>query len=126
MPEETFQEIGATLVDSLDAARRKKVSARLGKMIDYAIKRQDWYEDQRNRALSLGISLLGLASFLVAGLLSAPVESMVYFRVFAGFTLGSIVLTAGGVILEYAIGAHESHTSWPCRYPKLVLHLHGK
>jgi hypothetical protein len=112
VPDESFQEIGEKLVQAanLSDSQRKDVSDRLAKMIDYAIKRQDWYEDQRNRALSLGVALLGLASFLVGGLLNVQAGSMCYFRVFGCLTLLSIVATAGAIILEYGIGATESYT----------------
>jgi hypothetical protein len=110
VPNETFQEIGEALLANVDAAKRKELTDRLAKMIDYAIKRQDWYEDQRNKTLSLGIALLGLSSFLVAGLLSAAIEPMVYFRAFAGLTLISIVCTASWIILEYISGGSENYT----------------
>lgn len=110
MEEGSFQEIGAGLLPRLEAERRNALSARLAKMIDYAIKRQDWYEDQRNKALSLGITLLGLASFLVGGLLSQSVAQMLYFRAFAALTLLAIIGTAAWIILEYALGANESYT----------------
>lgn len=110
MPGETFQQIGEALLPNMDATRRKEVSDRLAKMIDYAIKRQDWYEDQRNKTLSLGVALLGLASFLVAGLLNSTIGSMVYFRFFACATLISIVGTAGAIIFEYVSGASEAYT----------------
>jgi hypothetical protein len=110
VPEETFQSIGERLVGQIDEERRKTALDRLGKMIEYAIKRQDWYEDQRNKALSVGVTLLGLASFLVGGLLSATVEPMVYFRVFASFTLASVAVTSASIILEYAFGGSEAYT----------------
>lgn len=110
MNEQNFQEIGAGLLPRLDKERRKQVLARLEKMIDYAIKRQDWYEDQRNKALSLGVTLLGLASFLVGGLLSQSVENMPYFRAFAAITLLAIVGTAAWIILQYVVGADENYT----------------
>jgi len=79
-------------------------------MIDYAIKRHDWYEDQRNKTLSLSIALLGLSSFLVAGLLNAEVKQMHWFRLFAGFSILSIVVTALLVIREYVAGAQKLYT----------------
>jgi hypothetical protein len=108
--QETFQELGAGLIARLDPDRRKEISARLNKMIDYAIKRQDWYEEQRNKALSLGIALLGLASFLVAGLLNSSVKDMPLFRSFAAVTLFLIIATAAGIIWEYISGAKEDYT----------------
>jgi hypothetical protein len=124
MPDQTFQQIGESVLPEIREDRRKEVLDRLAKMVDYGIKRQDWYEDQRNKTLSLGISMLALSSFLVAGLLSATIDKMVYFRVFAGLTLISIVLTAAAIILEYVKGANEKYThrdladirSWFFRY----------
>jgi hypothetical protein len=124
MPNQTFQQIGEALFPEVEQSRRKDLLDRLAKMIDYGIKRQDWYEDQRNKALSLGVSMLALSSFLVAGLISPTIEKMVYFRFFAGLTLISIVLTAATVILEYVHGAKENYThrdladirSWFFRY----------
>jgi hypothetical protein len=110
LPGETFQQIGEDLLDNFDTVRRKEILDRLSKMIDYGIKRQDWYEDQRNKALTLGIALLGLASFLVTGLLNPAIATMVNFRFFAGATLISIVGTAGAIIAEYGSGASESYT----------------
>jgi hypothetical protein len=124
MANETFQQIGEPLFPDIDDAHRKELSDRLSKMIDYAIKRQDWYEDQRNKTLALGVSLLALSSFLVGGLLSAGINNMMYFRVFAGCTLISIVFTAAAIVFEYVRGANEKYThrdladirSWFFRY----------
>ena len=110
MAGDRFQEIGEALVENIPDGQRKDVADRLAKMIDYAIKRQDWYEEQRNRTLSLGVALLGLASFLVGGLLSSAVENMHYFRLFGCVTVLSIVATGVMIILEYGIGATETYT----------------
>ena len=108
MADKTFQEIGEGLVPK--KGWTPETFDRLHKMIDYAIKRQDWYEDQRNKVLSLAIGLLGLSSFLVAGLLAPNVTEMYWFRMFGCFTVVSIVWTAFLVISEYAAGARESYT----------------
>jgi hypothetical protein len=111
MPDDNFQTIGETLLDAtLKPEQRKELLDRLSKMIDYAIKRQDWYEEQRNKTLSLGIALLGLASFLVTGLLNPAIEPMYGFRIFATLTLLAIVGTGSAIILEYVSGASEAYT----------------
>lgn len=110
MADKPFLEIGKLIVSADPAGLNDKTSDRLYRMIDYAIKRHDWYEDQRNKALSLAVTLLGLSSFLVAGLLNSEVKLMFWFRVSAGFTLISIVLTALLIIIEYARGAQENYT----------------
>jgi hypothetical protein len=74
----TFQKIGEQIAaEHEELWTRKDVPDRLYRMIDYAIKRQDWYEDQRNKTLSLAIGLLGLSSFLVAGLLNPDAKENV-------------------------------------------------
>jgi hypothetical protein len=108
--EKPFREIGEKLVSSQHHTWEKETFDRLYRMIDYGIKRQDWYEDQRNKALSLAIALLGLSSFLVAGLLSPETKAMLWFRIFGGFTLISIASMALVIIGEYAKGATESYT----------------
>lgn len=108
MAEKTFQEIGEAVVpkDGWD----NDTFDRLYRMIDYAIKRQDWYEDQRNKIVSVAIGLLGLSSFLVGGLLSPHVTEMYFFRIFGGLTVLSIVTSSFLVIAEYAAGANEKYT----------------
>lgn len=109
--ESNFQELGEGLTASpRDPAEIKNLSDRLGKMIDYAIKRHDWYDEQRNKALSLGLALLGLSSFLVGGLLGQSVEHLAYFRAFAALTLISIVITAVWIILEFGRGSSLTYT----------------
>jgi len=110
MTDKIFQTIGEAILPHFDPGSRKQALDRLAKMIDYAIRRQDWYEDQRNKALVLGIGLLGLASFLVTGLLSPAAEALVYFRFCAGATLIAITGTAIAIIAEYTSGASESYT----------------
>jgi hypothetical protein len=93
-------------------------------MIDYAIKRQDWYYDQRNKILAVAIALLGLASFLVTGLLSHETMQMRHFRLLAADTLLAIVGTSISIIVEYIKGASETYIhrsladirSWYFRY----------
>jgi len=109
MPDKTFQEIGEDLVP-INGIWNTDTFDRLHKMIDYAIRRQDWYEDQRNKILTLAIALLGLSSFLVAGLLSPAVEKMYWFRMAGGLTELSIVWSSFLIISEYAVGAQERYT----------------
>lgn len=107
----SFQTIGEGLIKAPENdADRKEISDRLGKMIDYAIKRHDWYEDQRSKTLSLGLALLGLSGFLVGGLLSQSVESLPFFWAFATLTLLSILITAVWIILQYGWGSQLTYT----------------
>jgi hypothetical protein len=106
----TFQETGEQIANQHERIWTKETFDRLYKMIDYGVKRQDWYEDQRNKILSLAVALLGLSSFLVSGLLSPAVETMYLFRIFGFFTLLSIVTTALLIIHKYAQAAGEQYT----------------
>jgi hypothetical protein len=110
MGEENFQTTGEKILSSLSRDWPKETHDRLWRMIDYAIKRQDWYEDQRNKVLSLGIALLGLASFLVGGLLTEQAGYMPLFRLSAVATLIALVLTATSVIYEYVKGGSSEYT----------------
>src|SRR5262245_41891677 len=110
MPDRTFQQSGERIAAAGPTVDWEKKSDRLYRMIDYAIKRHDWYEDQRNKTLTLALGLLGLSSFLVAGLLSASVNEMLWFRGFASFTLVSVVVTALLIIHKYAVGAQQKYT----------------
>lgn len=105
-----FQETGEAIAHGHDELWTKETFDRLSKMIEYAAARQDWYEEQRNKALAIAIGLLGLSSFLAAGLLSADVAKMYLFRISALLTLISIVATALFIIFEYLKGAQERYT----------------
>src|SRR4051812_13499984 len=87
VPDKTFQEIGETLATGKNGLWNEDRFDRLYRMIDYAIKRQDWYEDQRNKALALAVTLLGLSSFLIGGLLNSEAKTMYGFRVFGSVTI---------------------------------------
>jgi len=108
--EQDFQALGEKLYAAAQFKDDKVISDRLGKMIDYGIKRQDWYEDQRNRILVLGLGLLGLSSFLVTGMLNQAVDKMPMFRLMAMLSLLAIVGTSARVIHLYARGAREMYT----------------
>src|SRR5262245_23514491 len=95
MPTKTFQQLGEEIATRHPELWTKDDTFdRLYRMIDYGIKRQDWYEDQRNKALSLALGLVGLSAFLVAGLLNPDAKEMYLFRTFGSLTLLSIVVTA--------------------------------
>ena len=106
----TFQDIGKQAAAKREGIWTPEAFERLYKMIDYGIRRQDWYEDQRNKVLSLAIGLLGLSSFLVAGLLNSAAQELIWFRIFGGLTIISVVATALLIVLEYARGAQEQYT----------------
>ena len=108
--ERDFQQIGEELFSEAKFDDPKAILDRLGKMIDYGIKRQDWYEDQRNKILVLGLALLGLSSFLVAGILNQSVEKMPLFRGSAMVSLLAIVATSARIVYLYATGARETYT----------------
>jgi len=111
VPTAQFQETGENIAARTAANfSANGTQERLYRMIDYAIKRHDWYEDQRNKTLALAIALLGLSSFLVSGLLSSGASDLLYFRIYGGLTIGSIILTSLTVIFEYAKGAQEKYT----------------
>jgi len=110
VPTAQFQETGENIAARTAANfSANGTQERLYRMIDYAIKRHDWYEDQRNKTLALAIALLGLSSFLVSGLLSSGASDLLYFRIYGGLTIGSIILTSLTVIFEYAKG-HRKNT----------------
>ncbi len=50
-------ELGKVKEANLDPNKLHSVQERLYKMIDYAVKRQDWYADQCQRLLQIGIGL---------------------------------------------------------------------
>lgn len=110
MGDQTLQDIGEQLLAAKKFKDEKAISDRLGKMIDYGIKRQDWYEDQRNKILALGLTLLGLSSFLVSGLLNEKAQELVWFRAFATASLLAIVATSWRIISIYAQGASQQYT----------------
>ncbi|RZJ88134.1 MAG: hypothetical protein EOO20_14390 [Chryseobacterium sp.] len=99
-----FEALKSRLLIQLDAlltggvAEEKDLQDRLYKMIDYAIKRHDWYEDQKQKLLQIGLALLSVfAAFtaVVAKLsYDGSIEGLPFLLclAFVGFGLGTGIL----------------------------------
>lgn len=67
--------------------KEKNIQDRLYKMIDYAIKRHDWYEDQKQKLLQIAVALLS-----VFAALSGIVAKLAYDQSIVGVTFWLICL----------------------------------
>jgi hypothetical protein len=86
------------------------IQARLYKMIDYAKDRFHWYEDQRERKLSLALALGAVSSISFTLLIGKSLSDAPTTRVFVAITLLSIVSTSMLVIGVYLRGQNRVYT----------------
>jgi hypothetical protein len=82
----------------LDTEKLKVVQERLYKMIEYTVRRQDWYSDQCHRLLQIGLALIAAGAALLA--LFAKLENLSPItQVLAWALPGSLVFT--GIALVF-------------------------
>lgn len=77
---------------------------RLYKMIEYSIKRQDWYEDQKQRILQIGLGIFGASAAGIVALIikiSDNNKFSLIFEVFLWLFVLSLFLTAILIIWYY-------------------------
>jgi hypothetical protein len=92
-------------------------------MIDYAIGRHDWYENQRNRFATIALTTIGFAAAFEVGL-SDPTKFALAFRIAGTLFVISIAFTALCVLWQYLEVSEKSHPyrkladirSWYFRY----------
>lgn len=108
---EEAKQIKSDLVKDLSSSDRsqEKLQDRLYRMIDYAIARYDWYDEQRYRFLRIGLGITAAASALASLLvnISGSVDTTpLYF-----FALSVFFLLATGVLLIifYNRGVSKDH-----------------
>jgi hypothetical protein len=111
-------------VEELPSSSRKDHQDRLYKMIDYAIQRHDWYEDQRHRFLQLGLALLAFTT--AAGTIVVANRDFLVCGALLGAVLGIASMLVTGVLLiwTYARGMSRQYPhrqfadirSWYYRY----------
>ncbi len=100
-----------------------EIRDKLHQMIEYAIDRHDWYENQRNRFATVALTMLGFAGALMIGM-GDPAKYNLTFRVFGTAFVVSIVVTSLVVLREYMKVSEASHPyrkladirSWYFRY----------
>lgn len=111
-----FSEISKALLSDIITVDEpaNAIQTRLYKMIDYAKDRYHWYEDQRERRLSLALAMITLSS-IVMGIIVGSTRpggidpSSLVFKV-STILLLSISLTAFSVIIIYLRGQNLSYT----------------
>ncbi len=96
-------------LEQMDEDAKQKLSDRLYKMIEYSIGRHDWYDEQRNKLLQLGIAILGAAAVISAVVLSLGEK----FSLFSGILLWLFVLglfsTGLLLIINYSSTIGQNH-----------------
>jgi hypothetical protein len=93
------QDIEAASVEKITDTKDGKVQERLYKMIDYGIRRVDYYEDQRHRFLQLGLGIMATG----AGLLAVLARLNITFRAIEDISLWLFALSPllTGIVLVY-------------------------
>ena len=102
---EELQQTELSLVNAaqLNEEQLKMIQERLYKMIDYTVKRQDWYVDQCHRLLQTGLALIATGSAVVA--LFSKLEHLAGITQFlAWFFGGSLFLT--GLFLVHCYNSY--------------------
>lgn len=109
-----------------NANNKDALRERLYHMIDYAIRRYDWYEDQRHRLLQIGLALLAASSALLIPSLKFVFGEPTHVATGILLTLVVIVafITAITTIFQYKLGLAGNYPyrkvadirSWYFRY----------
>ena len=120
-PRKIHQEVEKALVEkaNLTDDEQRSIQERLYKMIDYTVKRQDWYADQCHRLLQIGLGLIASSAAIIA--LFTKVEKLSVVSQFLAYSLGvSIFFTGIRLVYLYNIALAGDHpyrklaniTSW--------------
>jgi hypothetical protein len=99
---EELQQMELSLVNAaqLNEEQVKSTQDRLYRMIDYTVKRQDWYVDQCHRLLQIGLALIATGSAVVA--LFSKLEHLAGItQLLAWFFGGSLFLTGLALVHCY-------------------------
>lgn len=114
---EKFRDIGLASLTQYSAAHddpNAKISDRLFKLIDYAKDRFHWYEDQREKKLSLALSMLTLSGVAMTITMNSLVgngidQNSLQFRL-VSILLILLILTSTSVIAVYLKGQNLKYT----------------
>lgn len=104
----------SALSQAAPAPDSDRAQQRLYKMIDYAKDRYHWYEDQREKKLSLAISMIALSGISI-GIITSSTKTggidtnSIQFKI-ASATLIFVITTALGTIFIYFKGQNLSYT----------------
>jgi hypothetical protein len=93
----------------LSADKVSKLQDRLYRMIQYAIERHDWYDEQRHRFLQIGVALFAVSATISAVLVAVMKEMEGVTEILAWLSVGSLFLTAFYLIHTYTRGVERDH-----------------
>lgn len=105
------KQIKSDLVKDLASSDRSEedVQDRLYRMIEYAVERHDWYDEQRYRFLRIGLGVTAVASALAPLLANLP--GSIETKSLIAFALSVFVLLGTGVslVIIYNRGVSKDH-----------------
>jgi hypothetical protein len=111
-----LQETESTLVDSaqLTIEQQKSIQDRLYRMIEYAVRRHDWYVDQCHRLLQIGVALIATAAAI--GSLLGKIETLARSTQYFAWVLALSIFGTG----IYLVYLYNSFLSSDHPYRKVV------
>lgn len=116
MAQGNFTEIAHAALENTPnkGSEAEYVQQRLYELIDYAKERYHWYEDQREKKLSLGLSMVALSGVAISLFVNSAKPdgidlSSIEFRL-SGLILLTLVLTSFGVVIVYLRGQNLEYT----------------
>jgi len=95
----------------IDQGQEELIRDRLYRMIDYAINRHDWYDDQRYRFLQIGLALMAAGAALLSAFAALSKTLMISTYVFfclLGIGI-SVFLTGLSLVYLYNQGVARNH-----------------
>jgi len=108
---EKAQQNKAWIIDSVELTpeEQKYFQDRLYQMIQYAVGRYDWYDEQRNRFLQIGLTLLAVASAAAAALTQVRTDFCILAKVCVWLSLLSLFVTGIILLLIYNRDVEKNH-----------------
>lgn len=96
------------LRSTISCSSNVELQTRLYKMIDYAIGRHDWYENQRNRFATIALTTLGFAAAFLVGV-NDSAKFALSFRICGTVFSFSVIATAVWVLSLYLGVSEKNH-----------------
>ena len=97
-----------------DSKRAAMIQERLYKMIDYAKGRYDWYEEQREKRVTMALGMIALSGVAMTVIIGATkpggIDAKSTAFLASGAVLLTVFLTAFSVFLTYLRGQNLNYT----------------
>lgn len=96
-------------LEQMEESEKLKLSDRLYRMIEYSIGRHDWYDEQRNKLLQLGIAILGAAAVISTAVLSFGEKLSLFSEILLGLFVLGLFATGLLLIINYSSTIGQNH-----------------